>query len=173
MPLGVFANASDCSRFSEFANRFLASKREIRNLLGQTDFDMGMRYKLVRSCAPTKRQSRTQPPGRSKMLLRFQSILLFRRLWWAASCPPKSQQLSFHASSSMAFSSSDSFLFPCPICLTNLQWTNFSERKNRRKKQLKKPVCRKTQSWPSAPANSATLVCGESAAAQGLGALPL
>ena len=27
--------------------------------------------------------------------------------------------------------------------------------------------------WPPAPANSAALVCGESAAAQGLGALPL
>ena len=34
-------------------------------------------------------------------------------------------------------------------------------------------VCRKTPSWPPLPANSATLVCGESAAAQGLGAPPL
>ena len=34
-------------------------------------------------------------------------------------------------------------------------------------------VCRKTPSWPPLPANSATLVCGKSAAAQGLGALPL
>ena len=33
-------------------------------------------------------------------------------------------------------------------------------------------VCRKTQSWPPMPANSATLVCGESAAAQRLGAPP-
>ena len=65
--------------------------------------------------APTQRQSRTQPPGRSKALLRFPSLLLSHRLWWAASCPPKSQQLSSHASSSMAFSFSDSFLFPCPI----------------------------------------------------------
>ncbi len=31
----------------------------------------------------------------------------------------------------------------------------------------------KTPSWPPLPANSATLVCGESAAAQGLGAPPL
>ena len=71
--------------------------------------------------APAQRQSRTQPPGRPKALLRFPSLLFSHRLWWAASCPPKSQQLSPHASSSMAFSSSDSFLFPCPICLTNLQ----------------------------------------------------
>ena len=34
-------------------------------------------------------------------------------------------------------------------------------------------ACRKTPSWPPLPANSAALVCGESAAAQGLGALPL
>ena len=33
------------------------------------------------------------------------------------------------------------------------------------------PECRKIPSWPPLPANSATLVCGESAAAQGLGAL--
>ena len=31
--------------------------------------------------------------------------------------------------------------------------------------------CRKNPTWPLLPANSATLVCGESAAAQGLGAL--
>ena len=75
--------------------------------------------------APAQRQSRTQPPGRPKTLLRFPSLLFSHRLWWAASCPPKSQQLSPHASSSMAFSSSDSFLFPCPICLTNLHFRIF------------------------------------------------
>ena len=44
----------------------------------------------------------------------------------------------------------------------SIEWSNFSERK----KQLKKPVCRKTPSWPSAPANSALRpasphVCGQ------------
>ena len=106
----------------EFANRFSPSKREIKTLFEQTAFDLGIRHKRIRPYTPRHNgkveRSHWEDP---KALLRFPSLLFSHRLWWAASCPPKSQQLSPYASSSMAFCSSGSFVLRCPICLTNLQ----------------------------------------------------
>ena len=83
----------------EFANRFSSSKRD----------------------KTPQRQGGTKPPGRPETFLQYPPLLLVRRLWRAARCPPKSQQLPPHASHCLALPQTKTLFLRCPICLTNLQ----------------------------------------------------
>ena len=113
---GVAVECVQTDNGFEFTNRFSSSQRDLETLFEATARQLGIRHKLIRPYTPRHngKVERSHREDQKRFYDRSPTLV-------GKSCPPKSEQLPSHASSSLGCSQRGSLLLPCPICLTNLQ----------------------------------------------------